>query len=80
MTKKVLYLLFLSCTIKVALSTDWSSVGKSKMAHVAGASWDQYTSNPSTTTKQWINDHQYRLISYTPYFDAKVRKLLLTKL
>ncbi len=69
---KVLHLLFLACIFNIALSTDWSSVGKSKMAHVAGPNWDQYTSNPSTTTKLWINDHMYRIISYTPYFDDKV--------
>ena len=43
-----------------------------KFAKRTGSEDDAYTSNPSQEIKQWMNDHWYRMISYTPYWDDRV--------
>src|SRR3954451_20322045 len=37
----------------------------------APSDFDTYTSRPSLATRQWMRDHYYRMIVYTPYFDSR---------
>jgi hypothetical protein len=43
-----------------------------KFAKRTGSEDDSYTSNASPDIKQWMNDHFYRVLTYTPYWDDRV--------
>lgn len=37
----------------------------------ADSSFDQFTSNPTETTQEWLRGHMWRMITWSPYFDQK---------
>ena len=38
---------------------------------MADSSFDQYTLNPSSPTREWITTHMWRMGVYSPYFDSR---------
>lgn len=46
--------------------------GKVKFFKHANTAFDDYTANPDAKQQQWMQDHYPRMLTYTPYFDARL--------
>ena len=49
-----------------------SSAGVVHYMRSTTPSFDTYTNSPSTTTEQWMNQHFWRMLEYSPYFDSRL--------
>jgi Hypothetical glycosyl hydrolase family 15 len=47
------------------------AAGSAHFAPSAGPNYDRYTLAPSTAEQAWMRDHYWRLLTYSPYFDAR---------
>ena len=47
------------------------SAGVVHFMRMADSSFDQYTLNPSSPTREWITTHMWRMGVYSPYFDSR---------
>lgn len=52
-------------------STGTNTAGRINFVLRTGPSYDPYTSSTSTSTRQWINNHLWRMEVFTTYFDDK---------
>jgi hypothetical protein len=37
----------------------------------ADSTYDQFTSNPTTSTQEWFGGHMWRMVVFSPYFDSR---------
>jgi putative glycosyl hydrolase-like family 15 (GHL15) protein len=40
---------------------------------IASSGFDRYTTAPTATTQQWMRDHYWRMVTFAPYFDTRLR-------
>ena len=45
--------------------------GTPKFLKIADAAFDQYTANPSPAMRRWMRDQYWRMLTWSPYFDAR---------
>ncbi|HZQ08664.1 MAG TPA: putative glycoside hydrolase [Anaerolineae bacterium] len=74
--------LVLAALLALIPPTRLAAVGKIKEAaapegqvhffRVAGPSFERYVDHPNASTKQWLRNHLWRMLSYSPYFDSRL--------
>src|SRR5437773_3811929 len=48
-----------------------SSAGVVRLGRRTDPSFDTYMNNPSPSTQRWIQEHFWRMLVYSPYFDTR---------
>ncbi len=57
--------------LALSFSNLWAD-GRVRFLKRQDPSFDPYTNAPSPTRQQWMRDHFWRMMQYSPYFDAKL--------
>jgi Hypothetical glycosyl hydrolase family 15 len=58
-----------SATFASPASAD--TAGTVHFVRVAESAFDQFTSNPTSATQEWLSAHMWRMVVWSPYFDYK---------
>src|ERR1041384_19428 len=62
----------LALSICTSVSSAQTGAGVAHFMRTSDPSFDVYTNNPSLTTQQWLQQHFWRMLVYSPYFDTRL--------
>jgi hypothetical protein len=66
------YVIFAALFILIAgIAGAQSSAGVARFMRTTDPSFDVYTDNPSLSVQQWLQQHFWRMLVYSPYFDTR---------